>query len=152
MIAVGLSAVLVACNAISKGVWYGWIERRKIPRPRPPELPEKYPATFNPLLVNHMFEDKGATALSFDNATLVDDMPSNNFDDANNSDNEYPGIFIRSDKLSTSLSVRVQSYMEKTDIKAGLGVGTAGKGINNLSDSINPYSNKSDRREIHLFF
>ena len=126
--------------------------KRKIPRLRPPELPEEHPATFNPLLVNHIFEDKGATVLSFDNATLVNGMPSNNFDDANNSDNEYSGIPIRSDRLSISSSVRVQSYIKETDIEAGFGVNAAGKRVNNLFDSINPYSNKSDRREIYLSF
>ena len=126
--------------------------RRKIPRPRPPELPEEHPATLNPLLVDHVFEDEGATASSFDNATLVDGVPSNNFDDANNSDDEYPGIPIRSGRLSTSSSVRVQSYVEETGIEAGLGVGAAGKGVSGLSDPISPYSNKSDRREIHLSF
>ena len=116
------------------------------------ELPEEYPAIFNLLLVDYIFEDKGATALFFDNATFVNGMPSNNFDDANNSDDEYPGIFIKSGRLSISSSVRVQSYVEETDIKAGLKVGAAGKGVSGFSDLINPYFNKSDRREIYLFF
>ena len=126
--------------------------RRKIPRPRPPELPEEYPATFNPLLVDYVFENKGAIALSFDNATLVDGVPSNNFDNANNFDNEYLGISIRSGRFSTSLSVRVQFYVEETDIEAGLGVSAVRKRVNSFSDSISFYSNKSDRRKIYLFF
>ena len=126
--------------------------KRKISRPRPSELPEKHPATLNLLLVDYMFENKSVTALSFDNATFVDDIPSNNFDDANNSDNEYPGIPIRSGRLSTFLFVRVQSYIKETDIEAGLGIGAAGKGVSSFSDLISLYSNKLDRRKIYLFF
>ena len=115
-------------------------------------MPEKYSATLNLLLIDYIFENKNVTALSFDNVTFIDGVPSNNFNNANNSDNEYPGIFIRSSRLSTFLSVRVQFYIEKIDIKAGFRVDTIKKGVNSFSDPINPYFNKSDRREIHLFF
>ena len=115
-------------------------------------MPKKYPTTFNLLLINYIFEDKGATALSFDNVIFIDGIPSNNFDNANNFDNKYPGIFIRFGRLLIFLFVRVQSYIEETNIKAGFRVNIAEKKINSFSDLINLYFNKSDRREIYLFF
>ena len=115
-------------------------------------MPEKYPVIFNPLLINYIFENKGAIALFFDNATFINDISSNNFNNANNFNNEYPGIFIRFNRFSTSLSVRIQFYIKKTDIKTGFKIDIAGKKINNFSDLINSYFNKSDRREIYLFF
>ena len=127
-------------------------KRRKIPRLRLFKLPEKYPATFNLLLINYIFENKGAIILSFDNTTFINDISSNNFNNANNSDNEYPGISIKFDKFSISLFVRVQFYIKEINIKTKFKINTAGKKINNLFDLINPYSNKSDRREIYLFF
>ena len=115
-------------------------------------MPEKYPATFNLLLINYIFEDKSVIVLFFDNATFINDISSNNFDNANNSDNEYPGIFIKSNRFSIFLSVRVQSYIKEIDIKIKFEINIAEKKINNFFDPINPYFNKSDRREIYLFF
>ena len=115
-------------------------------------MPEKYLATLNLLLINYIFEDKDAIALFFDNVTFINDISSNNFNNANNSDNEYSGIFIRSGKFLIFLSVRIQFYIEETDIKIRFRINIIRKKINNFSDLINLYSNKSDRREIYLFF
>ena len=115
-------------------------------------MPEKYPAIFNLLLIDYIFENKSAIILSFDNATFINDISSNNFNNANNSNNEYPDISIRSNRLSTSLSVRIQFYIKETGIKTRLKINIIKKKINNLSDLINFYSNKSNRREIYLFF
>ena len=115
-------------------------------------MPEKYPVILNLLLIDYIFEDKGAIILSFDNIIFINDISSNNFDNANNSNNKYLGISIKFSKFSIFLSVRIQSYIEKTDIKTRLKINTIGKGVNNLFDLINFYSNKSNRREIYLFF
>ena len=126
--------------------------RRKILRLRPFKLSEEYPAIFNLLLIDYIFENKGAIILSFDNVIFIDGIFSNNFNNANNSNNKYLGISIRSDKFSIFLFIRIQSYIEEINIEIKFKINIAGKRINNFFDLINLYSNKSDRREIYLFF
>ena len=137
-------------------------KRRKIPRLRLSEVSEVPVKGPNSLLVEHVVEDADELDSPFDNETLSDSVPSSD------SDKENADISIKPGKLSTSSSIRVQTYMEETGLKAGSPICAAGKKVSGPSgpkkriykskfkqpveNSIYPFKSEIDYALAHWFF